>query len=98
MSEYLLTTGFSQQEVESAADHRAIVLARKAMMWDQHQANADIAKKKVLKIGKKVLKPGARQSKADHKQQTEQQLREQMRASGGSVDSAAAAIQNRLGR
>lgn len=98
VSEYLLNTGFSQDEIQNAYDHRAIVLARKAMLWDEQQKKASVAKKKVLKIGKTVLKPGARQSKADQTAEREKALRAQMRNSGGSVNVAADLIQNRLGR
>ena len=98
VSEYLLNVGYSAPEIEAARDHRAIALARKAMLWDAHQKKGDAAKKKVLRIGKKVLKPGARQGKAEQTQQRDEQLRNQMRQSGGTVDAAAALIQNRLGR
>jgi len=57
-----------------------------------------VAKKKVLKIGKTVLKPGARQSKADQQIDKERGLRESMQKGGGKIEDAAALIQHRLGR
>lgn len=50
--------GLTQEQVAVVADHRMIVMARKAMNWDELQTKTDAAKQKVVKIPK-VLKPGA---------------------------------------
>lgn len=92
VSEYLLDHGYNDDEVANAYDHRAIVLARKAMMWDESQAKASVATKRVLKIGKKILKPGARQGKADQKQDATRGLRQRLKKSGR-VDDAVALYQ-----
>lgn len=97
LRDYLLDAGYSGEEVDQAYDHRAIVMARKAMLWDQSQKQASVATKKVVKIGHKVLKPGAKQSKAETKQNQEAAMKSRLRKSG-SVDDAAELIRHRLGR
>lgn len=97
LREYLLDAGYSGEEIDQAYDHRAVVMARKAMLFDESQKQASAATKKVVKIGKNVLKPGAKQSKAETKQNQESAMRARLRKSGH-VDDAAALIQHRLGR
>lgn len=98
MANYLKSIGFSDDDVNGLSDHRLVVLAHKAMWADEQRGKADAAKKKVLKIGKSVLKPGARRGKAEQKMDREKQLRSQLKESRGAVDAAAALIQHRLGR
>ena len=96
--EYLFDTiGYLGDEIDQTYDHRAVVMARKAMLFDESQKQASAATKKVVKIGKNVLKPGAKQSKAETKQNQESAMRARLRKSGH-VDDAAALIQHRLGR
>lgn len=54
---YLLRQGFSEQDVLGASDHRLILLAHKARLYDDGQKKVETAKKKVRKKPK-VLKPG----------------------------------------
>lgn len=58
IAEYLMGQGFSQNDVAQATDHRIILLARKALLYDRNQKKADVARKKVVKIPK-VVKPGS---------------------------------------
>lgn len=58
LSEYLVTSGFPQEELTMVSDHRMIILARKAMLYDEGQTKTKTASKKVVKIPK-VAKPGA---------------------------------------
>lgn len=58
VTKYLLGQDFTQEELNQAYDHRFIVMARKAMKYDELQAKTEPAKKKVAKVPK-VLKPGA---------------------------------------
>ena len=62
LREYLAQAGFAPDEISSIADSRAIAITRKAWLFDQMQAKAGVQKSKVIKIGKKVLKPGSRES------------------------------------
>lgn len=94
---YLLDQGYSQQDVDSSYDHRTIVLAHKAMMYDKSMRKTDVAKKKVLKLGSKVLTPGAKRSKAQQAVTAEGALRKSLRKSGSTED-AAALIKHRLSK
>ena len=98
MREYLLNSGYTAQELEQAYDHRTIVLAHKAMQFDAMQKKGRTAKNRVAKIGnKKVLRPGAKQSKRQVKQDAEAQLRARLKKTGDHRD-AAALISQRLNR
>ena len=61
ISTYLLGAGFDADEVRNAGDHRQVLLARKAMLYDQAQAKVSAIKKKVVTIPK-TLKPGSSSS------------------------------------
>ena len=95
LRDYLQETGFSEAEVDRAYDHKMLVLARKAMLFDQMSSKAEVAKKKVAKLGNKTLKPGARQSKRDQQHDRNTKLRQQVRKTGN-VNDAAAAIASLL--
>ena len=96
LREYLLDSGYNQQEIDEAYDHRAIVLARKAMKYDAMQSSGKAATKKVVKLGKKILTPGAKRSKNATKKDAEVKMRANLKKSG-SIDDAAALITHRLG-
>ena len=49
---YAKRYGFSDQELNNATDHRAILMLRKAMMFDDLQAKKPLVKKKVKKAPK----------------------------------------------
>jgi len=66
---YLLTQGFSEDDVLGASDHRLIVLANKARLYDDGQKKVDTAKKRVRKKPK-VLKPGGAPDQPQPKQPT----------------------------
>lgn len=55
---YLIQQGFDQNTVDGLADHKAIVLGRKAMLYDAMMAKASAATNKVASLPQKVLKPG----------------------------------------
>lgn len=98
MREYLLSAGYNPDEIDQAYDHRTIVLAHKAMQFDAMAKKGTTAKKRVVKIGnKKVLKPGAKRTKAQTQQDAEAQLRAKLKKSGDHRD-AAALISQRLNR
>jgi hypothetical protein len=97
LRDYLLDSGYNEQEIGEAYDHRAIVLARKAMKYDAMQSTGKAATKKVVKLGKKVLTPGAKRSKGAAKQDAEGRLRGNLKKSG-SLDDATALIHHRFNR
>ena len=98
LTEYMREAGFTADELNNVDDHRALVLARKAMMYDQIKANGDVAQKKVVKIAKKIVKPGARQTAKEAAQGREEAVRKTHLANPKSVDAAADRIQLRIGR
>jgi hypothetical protein len=57
LAKYLISQEFTEQDVMGASDHRLIVLARKAMLYDEGRTKVDAAKKRVAKVPK-VMKPG----------------------------------------
>lgn len=58
LADYLIRQGFAQQELAGLIDHRHVLLARKAMLYDKSRGQVETAKKRVAKVPK-VMKPGA---------------------------------------
>lgn len=56
---YLLQQGYDEQAVSSVADARAVVMARKAMLYDQMLAKANTATKRVSNLPSRIERPGA---------------------------------------
>lgn len=83
LSKYLMEQGFSEQDVTAASDHRLVLLARKAMLFDQGQSKVDAAKKKVAKVPK-VMKPGAPKPQDQLNREKQQKLIQQLKT-GSSV-------------
>ncbi len=65
LTSYLRNQGYTQAELDRSFDHRAIITAKKAMLYDEGQKAVDVAKKKVFKLGKKPLGSGSRPGKAE---------------------------------
>jgi dihydropteroate synthase len=72
-------------------------MVRDAMRFREQAKQADVAKKKVIKIGKKVLTPGAAQTKAEKSSNKMKPLRDALRKSG-KIEDAAALLSQRLNR
>lgn len=89
MREYLSVQGFADAEIDNATDHRLIVMARKARLYDEQSAKASVATKKVAKVGKKILKPGTTAGKQVARDDALAKLRTNVRKSG-KVDDVAA--------
>jgi hypothetical protein len=58
IADYLLHTGFAPQELSDLIDHRQVMIARKAMLYDKSRGQVDTAKKRVAKVPK-IMKPSA---------------------------------------
>jgi hypothetical protein len=95
LRQYLQTAGFRDDEIANAYDHRLIIMARKARLYDESQKSANAAKKKVVKLARTKLKPGARQTKQEQQHDSRRAIRAKLKKSGH-VDDAAAAIRNLL--
>lgn len=90
---YLESSGYKPEEIGQAVDHRAIVLARKAMLFDQLIAQQKDAAKKVEKLPPKVERPGVGNSSAiDGRSAAMQRL-----SKTGKVEDAAAVFASLLG-
>ena len=90
--DYLAKTyGYGNAEMSGIADHRLLVIARKAMLYDQMQQSGGAVAKKVerVKLGSKVLKPGGRQSVSQQSQAQEKRLRAQLKKTGKMEDALA---------
>lgn len=59
LRDYLKQQGYDEQTVNNVADHKAVVMARKAMLYDQMIAKASAAAKKVSTLPSKVERPGS---------------------------------------
>ena len=87
ISAYLKTEGFNDQQVSGIADHRYLILAQKAMLYDKmHSKKPGV--KKVIKKAPKMIKSGAKQSKADINSQETTVKRNRLRKSGTVKDAA----------
>lgn len=86
--EYLSASGFSADEIGNIADHRAVIIARKAMLFDAQQKKIATAKKKVVALPK-VQKPGSGQSAAHEKAERRAEQMKALRKSGSTRDAAA---------
>ena len=93
LTEFLLKNGFTKDDVMQASDHRLIVLARKAWLYEQSQKDVDTAKKKVAKVPK-VMKPGAPKSPDQTTREHIKRLEARLRQTG-SKDDAFALLQAR---
>jgi hypothetical protein len=61
--EYLISQGYTAQELSDLHEHRSLLVARDAALWRQHQAALKTAKDKQVKQEPgKPLKPGAAQN------------------------------------
>lgn len=58
LKEYLKSQGFDEQSVSNIADARAVVMARKAMLYDHLMQKASVASKKVVTLPTKVERAG----------------------------------------
>jgi len=91
--EYLASMGYQPQEIAGVADHRAVLMARKAMLYDQLQAKAADVTKRVSALPPKTLKPGvAEVGAADGRTRGMKTL-----ARTGSTDAAASVLYSMFG-
>lgn len=92
LRDYLKNEAFSDDELNQLADHRHVILARKAMLYDRMMAEAKTAAKKIQNVPQKVLRPsnGANQS-IDKRTRDFQHLKKT-----GTVEAAAAVFSNLL--
>lgn len=54
----LQARGYSQREIQGLSDHKAVLLARDAMLYRQQKAASSVAEKQV-RLAPKIIKPGS---------------------------------------
>jgi hypothetical protein len=89
LARYLMDSGFGEGEVSSLMDHRALLITRKAWLYDQLQASKD-GKVKQLRDAPTMAKPGAapQQQKANQKESFAK-FRQELKARGKQGNSRA---------
>lgn len=92
LNEYLRGEGYSEQEINNVIDHKPVVMARKAMLYDQLMAKAATANKRVVNLPSRTERPGSTDSRPiDGRSAVYQSLRKT-----GSDDAAAALFSSLL--
>ena len=91
--ESMKSVGFDENELTGISDHRMMVLARKAMLYDQIMSQ-DISGKKV-KTPPKSATPGTPKSPTEASDRKIKEMRERLRKKGD-MSSASAAIKSML--
>lgn len=95
LSTFLQNEGFSQEEINQAADARVIAIARKAMLYEKGQGSNDAKKKKIQKVPK-VMKPGSSKPKEQvNKERLDKQKQKLQKT--GSMNDALALLKARRG-
>jgi hypothetical protein len=96
LAEYLTQKmRFTTDDIAGAIDHRLMVMARKAMRYDEMMANTDASLKKVAAVPK-VLKPGAQKTAEQHTREAESHLKQRLKRSG-SIEDAYQLLRTRRG-
>lgn len=85
IKEYLAQAGFEKNDIEQVADHRVVLLFRKAMLYDGLMSRAAAAKTKVAALPVRTERPGNGDVRPDGRSQAMQRL-----SKSGSVNDAAA--------
>lgn len=86
---YLIQEGFNEADLDAVSDAKAVILGRKAMLYDQMIEKAKAATKKVSTLPQKVERPGNGQQQIDRRSQAFQKL-----AKSGRVEDAAAVFRD----
>lgn len=86
VANFLRENAFTDEEIQGVVDHRHVLIARKAMLYDKLLAKAEAASKKVQAAPQKVERPGVTQSgRPDQRTASFQRL-----AKSGKMEDAAA--------
>lgn len=91
--QYLEGTGYTEKEIAGIYDHRAVLMARKAMLFDKLQAEKPGVTNKVRTAPKKPA-PGSPAARGANKTRRQSDTRKTLKRSG-SVDDAVAYLMDR---
>lgn len=94
IEKFAISSGFAADEISQLADHRSVLILKKAMEFDR-LSNKVTAKKKVVKKVPKVQKSGRGKVKAEATNDALKKQRTKLRKSG-STDDAASVFENFL--
>jgi len=86
LATYAVQSGFTPEELDAVVDHRAVVLLRKAMLYDQLQGKKTVVRKKAKSAP--TIKPGTTKRSKPSKSKNTQRAREQLRETGSVRDAA----------
>lgn len=89
---YLIVQGFTEQDVDAASDHRLVLMAHKARLYDEGQTKVAAAKKKVAKVPK-VMKPGAPKPQEQISREKLDKARTRLRSARGMDAQLAAGVE-----
>lgn len=92
IADFLQKEGFDAEEISQLYDHRHVIVARKAMLYDQLMAKASTAAKKVQEAPQRVVKPGVTANGNPDRRSTAAKNH----AKHGTVESAAAVFADLL--
>ena len=91
LTEYLTSQELSEDAIhQTAFDHKLLIMARKAMLYDQIKQKAEPAKKKLVKVPK-TLKPGSTKPESNSNQTQINELQRRISANPNSADALDAA-------
>lgn len=99
IAEYLLReeVGFQPQELDQLLDHRQVLIARKAMLYDESRGSVDTAKKRVATVPK-IMKSGAPKAREQLASERLAALRDKMVKTGHPDDALAYTLAKRGAR
>ena len=94
VAEYAMKQGFTKDQIDSLVDHKAVVMLRKAMLYDNAKSPAkpETVKKVTRKITKS-MKPGARQNATTVKQEALDKAKKRLKRTGSERDMAAVLLE-----
>lgn len=92
----LRAAGFEDADFEMLDDHRVLLQAHKAMLWDELQAKGQLVKKRIKTVPKKIVRAGVRRSASqDQNRQQRRALRKRL-GQTGSIDDVAILMREHL--
>jgi hypothetical protein len=94
LTTYLIGQGFSRDDVLGASDHRLLITAEKARLWDLAQGKAQVVKKRIAKVPK-VMKPGAKREPSQINLEKVRDAQKRLRSTGRMEDALSLLRANR---
>ncbi len=88
LTDYLLKQGFTQEDINTAYDHRLLVIAEKARLHDEAKGKVDVTKKRLRRVPK-ITKPGTPKDTSQTNQEQVNAIRSRLGKSGDLNDAVA---------